>query len=65
MIFRIRGEEIEKAREFRYLARILDENDNDRKFIIAQLKKTRVQWRQMAKILKREGAEPYQMERFM
>ena len=39
--FTIKGEEIERVEEFRYLGRILDENDNDRKCILAQLKKAR------------------------
>ena len=35
LTFTIRGEELEKVREFKYLQRILDENDNDRKCILA------------------------------
>lgn len=42
--FMIRGEEIERVKEFRYLGRILDENDNVRKCILVQLKKARGWW---------------------
>ena len=64
MRFTIRGEDIERLKEFKYLGRILDENDNDKKCILAQLRKARGLWRRLVKILKREGAEPFQMGRF-
>ena len=64
MVFKINGEEIERVREFQYLGRILDENDDDSRCIIAQLSKARSRWWRMAKILKREGADPFQMGRF-
>jgi len=64
VIFRINGEEIERVREFRYLGRILDENDDDSRCILAQLSKARGRWWRMAKILKREGADSFQMGRF-
>ena len=42
----------------------IDESDNDKKCILAQLRKARGRWWRVSKILKREGAEPYQMGRF-
>ena len=46
------------------MGRILDENDDDSRCIIAQLSKARSRWWRMAKTLKREGADPFQMGRF-
>ena len=65
MTFKIRGEEKERAREFIYLGKRLGENDNDRKCILAHLKKAKGQWWRMAKIRKRECVESYKRENFM
>ena len=62
--FYIQGEEIERVREFKYLGRILTNNDNDTKCIDNALAKTRRQWNCIGKMLKREGANAEIMGRF-
>ena len=42
--FTICGETIEQEKEFRYLARVVSENDNDNKAIIQNLQKTKSTW---------------------
>lgn len=64
MEFTINGQKIERVKEFRYLARILIEDDYDSRCIEDQLKRARSRWWCMAKLLKREGANPFQMGRF-
>ena len=64
MEFTINGEKIEREREFRYLERILTEDDDDSRSIEDHLKRARSRWWRMAKLLKREGANPFQMGRF-
>jgi hypothetical protein len=62
--FRVYGEELERVKEFRYLGRILTEDDDDTKNIIEQLKRARQKWNSIAKILKREGANAKTMAKF-
>ena len=57
--FTINGEKIERVKEFRYLGRILTEDDDDSRCIEDQLKRARSRWWRMAKLLKREGANPF------
>ena len=42
--FYIQGEEIKRVREFKYLGRILTDNDDDTKCIESALEKARRQW---------------------
>ena len=58
------GNEIERVRYFKYLGRVLTEDDNDSTCIDANLRKARNQWNSIAKILKREGANSRCMARF-
>ena len=60
----IQGEEIERVREFKYLGRILSNNDNDTKCIDSALAKARRQWNYIGKMLKREGANAEIMGQF-
>ena len=62
--FTISGEKIEQVKELRYLGRILTEDDDDSRCIQDQLKRARSRWWRMAKLLKREVANPSQMGRF-
>ena len=62
--FYIQGEEIERVREFKYLGRILTNNDDDTKCIDNALAKARRQWNCIGKMLKREGANAEIMGRF-
>ena len=62
--FYVDGNEIERVRYFKYLGRVLTEDDNDSMCIDANLRKARNQWNSIAKILKREGANSKCMARF-
>ena len=64
VIFTVYGEKLERVREFRYLGRILTEDDDDSKNIIEQLARARQKWNSRAKILKREGANARTMAKF-
>ena len=62
--FYIDGEEIERVRYFKYLGRILSDDDDDTRCIENNLNKAREQWNKIAKILKREGANAKCMAKF-
>ena len=62
--FTINGEKIERVKEFRYLGRILTEDDDDSRCIEDQLKRARSRWWRMAKLLKREEVNSLYMGRF-
>lgn len=62
--FYINGERIERVREFRYLGQILCKDESHSRYIKEQLRKAKGRWWRMAKILKREGANPFQMGSF-
>ena len=62
--FHIGGEELERVRYFKYLGRILTEDDDDTRCIENNLKKARQQWNSIAKILKKEGASAKCMAKF-
>ena len=61
---KMNGITIERVREFKYLGRILTEDDNDTPCIEDRLKKARRQWNCVAKILKQEGADAKTMAKF-
>ena len=60
----VNGKEIERVREFKYLGRILCEDDDDTKCVESQITKARARWWRIAKILKNEGASAKIMSRF-
>ena len=62
--FLIQGIEIERVHYFKYLGRIMTDNDSDTMCIDANIKKARQQWFSISKILKREGANAVCMARF-
>ena len=62
--FYIQGKEIERVREFKYLGRILTDNDDDTKCIDSALAKARRQWNCIGKMLRREGANAETIGRF-
>lgn len=62
--FRVNGKKLKRVKEFRYLGRILTENDNDTRCITDNLSKARLRWGQIAKLLKREGAGAKCMGKF-
>ena len=61
---KINGVRIKRVKTFRYLGRILSEDDCDSKCIDDQLKRAKKKWNCIAKILKREGANAVCMEKF-
>ena len=62
--FYIHDKEIEKVRYFKYLGRVLSDDDSDSLCIENNLKKARGQWNKIAKILKREEASAKCMAKF-
>ena len=60
----MQGTEIERVGYFKYLGRILSEDDNNTKCIEYKIRNARKQWGCIAKILKREGANAIVMARF-
>ena len=62
--FWVNGKELDRVREFRYLGRILCDNDSDTKCIKDNLNRARARWNSVAKILKREGASAVCMGKF-
>ena len=62
--FFVNGQKLEKVSEFKYLGRILTDNDDDTRAIDHQIKRARQQWNCIAKILKREGTNSMTMAKF-
>ena len=62
--FYVEGQEIERVHQFRYLGRILTEDDSDTECIEDNLRRARSQWNSVARILKREGANSRCMAKF-
>ena len=62
--FQANGKTLEKVRRFRYLGRIISDDDDDTECINAQLKSARQRWNCIARILKREGANSKCMAKF-
>ena len=62
--FYIGDKELERVRYFKYLGRILTEDDDDTRCIEDNLKRARKQWNCIARILKQEGANAQCMAKF-
>jgi hypothetical protein len=62
--FTVGGVGIENVGSFCYLGRMLSEDDNDRAAVQRNLRKARARWGRIAKLLKRQGANPVVMGRF-
>ena len=56
--FHTYGKKMRAVTEFRYLGRILTNTDDDWPEVAGNLRKARVTWGRMARILGREGADP-------
>jgi hypothetical protein len=54
--FTVYGKELERVGEFKYLGRVLADDDDDTASIVGNIKKARQRWNCIANILKREGA---------
>ena len=64
MNFTVNGKLIDRVHNFRYLGRILSDDDDDTPCIRDNLKRARWRWNSLARILKREGANAICMSRF-
>ena len=62
--FSVNNRAIERVSEFKYLGRILTEQDDDSVCIKDNLRRARHRWNSVAKVLKREGANSKCMARF-
>ena len=64
VIFTVNGKPLERVRHFKYLGRILSDNDDDSICINENLKRARKRWNCIARILKVEGANAKCMSKF-
>jgi hypothetical protein len=62
--FKVKGQPIENVAEFKYLGRIISNNDSDWAAVRANIRKARKRWAQVAQILSREGATTSTMAYF-
>ena len=62
--FTINGQPIEMVSEFKYLGRVLANDDDDWPAVRANIRKARARWGQVARILSREGANAGTMAYF-
>jgi hypothetical protein len=60
-IFMINNQPIENVTEFKYLGRYITNNDNDWKAVTWNIKRARMAWGRLARILSSEGATPKAM----
>ena len=64
VVFEINGQPIETVRQFKYLGRVLSNDDDDWPAVRANIQKARWRWGQVAQILSREGASTGTMAYF-
>ena len=50
------GEKINRVRKFKYLGRVVSEDDDDSQAIEAKIKKARMKWAMFKRLLTRENA---------
>ena len=56
--FHAYGKQMKVVREFRYLGRMLIATDDDWPAVAGNIRKARLSWGQLARVLGREGADP-------
>jgi hypothetical protein len=56
--------QIENVLEFKYLGRVVNNKDDDRPTVMENLKKARMKWGRISRILSRDGANPKAMASF-
>ena len=61
---KIKGEPIERVREFLYLGRWIFDSDDDTETIKRQINKTKYRWMRLSRVLKRRDANPLIMGSF-
>jgi len=64
VVFTVNGSPIKTVREFKYLGRILEDCDNDLPAVERNLMRARQKWGRIARILKKESADPRVMATF-
>ena len=64
MKFNVGGVEIDRVERFRYLGRILDQDDDDTYALMRQLDRARAQWGRIGSVLRCEGVKPRTMGYF-
>jgi hypothetical protein len=62
--FTVNGTPIKYTKEFKYLGRILEENDSDQPAISRNLQRAREKWGMIGRILSKKGANPKVMATF-
>jgi hypothetical protein len=63
-VFYVDGVPVEKVKEFKYLGRILSDDDSDEPFVDWNLARARSAWGRISRILSSEGASPKVMASF-
>jgi hypothetical protein len=63
-VFTVDGTPIKKVTEFKYLGRIVEENDDDTPAIRRNLKRARTQWGRFSRLLRRQKANRWAMSTF-
>ena len=56
--FTVHGDMLERVEVFRYLGRLLSQNDDDIQAVRSQLRKARGTWARVGQVLRRENAPP-------
>ena len=56
--FHAYGKQMRAVTEFRYLGRVLTDTDDDWPAVAGNIRKVRVSWGRLARVLGREGADP-------
>jgi hypothetical protein len=64
VVFTVSGVAIETVSEFKYLGRILSDDDSDEAAVARNLKRARQKWGMIGRVLSRKGADPKSMARF-
>ena len=63
-VFNVQGMPIENVTEFRYLGRVVNNRDDDRPTVIENLRKARIKWGRISRILSKDGANHKAMASF-
>ena len=58
VVFTVNGEDLEQVSVFKYLGRPLSSSDSDWPAVYYNLKKARMRWMRVSRVLTREGADP-------
>jgi hypothetical protein len=62
--FTVRGDVLERVEVYKYLGRMMAQDDDDIQAVRAQLRKARATWARVGQVLRRENATPFVAARF-